>query len=341
MSATHSGLVFRFLSAALFISLTMLFGAMEIVAQTTSEGYVSTHDGTRLFYQKVGNGPQTVIIPGGLFLYPDFTRLANGRTLIFYDMRGRGRSDAISDEQQPKIVSIHDDVKDVERIRRHFKVEKFSLIGYSYLGLMIVMYAMDHPGRVERIAQIGPVPLKFGSKYPEHLTNTQKLEEIGANPAEVAEVRKLLDEGYDKSNPKDYCEKEWQVTRYRLVGNPANVDKLGKSQCEMPNEWPVNLAKHFQYFFVSMQRLDIPKEKVAQVSLPVLTIHGVKDRNAPYGGGREWAMTLPNARLLTIKDAAHQAWADAPELIFPAINAFLNGKWPEKVEKPSAIDKVN
>jgi pimeloyl-ACP methyl ester carboxylesterase len=302
------------------------------------EGYISTDDGTRLFYRKIGAGPQTVIIPGDLFLYPGFTEIADGRTLIFYDMRGRGRSDAIPDEQRPKIVSIHNDVKDVERVRRHFKVEKFSLVGYSYLGLMAVMYAMDHPGRAERIVQIGPVPLKFGSKYPEHLTNTQKLAEIGADPAEVTKVEKLRDEGYDRSNPKDYCEKVWQVTRYRLVGNPANVDKLGKSQCEMPNEWPVNLAKHFEHSFVSVQRLDIPKEKVARVSLPVLTIHGAKDRNAPYGGGREWAMTLPNARLLTIKDAAHQVWADAPEVVFPAISAFLNGKWPEKVERVTSIE---
>jgi pimeloyl-ACP methyl ester carboxylesterase len=67
----------------------------------------------------------------------------------------------------------------------------------------------------------------------------------------------------------------------------------------------------------------------------------VKDRNSPYGSGREWAMTLPNARLLTIKDAAHQAWVDAPEVIFPATNAFLNGKWPEKVEKVTTLDKVD
>jgi pimeloyl-ACP methyl ester carboxylesterase len=279
-----------------------------------------------------------VIIPGGLFLYPDFAQIADGRTLIFYDMRGRGRSDAISDERRPEIVSIHHDVKDVERIRQRFKVEKFSLIGYSYLGLMTVMYAMDYPGRVERIVQIGPAPFKFGVKYPERLTNTQKLTEIGADPAEVNKVEKLRDEGYDKSNPKDYCEMQWRVMRYRLVGDPANADNLGEGQCEMPNEWPVNTTKHFQSLFASIQRLDIPRTKVEQVLLPVLTIHGVRDRNAPYGSGREWAMTLPNARLLTIEDAAHQAWGDAPDVIFPAINVFLNGKWPEKVEKVTTLD---
>ena len=149
------------------------------------EGYVPTDDGTRLFYQKVGSGKQTVIIPGGLFLYDDFKQLAKGRTLIFYDMRGRGRSDAIPDERKSALVSIHNDVKDVERIRQHFKVAKFSLIGYSYLGLMTVMYAMDHPQRVERIVQMGPVPLKFGTEYPAQFTNNDKLEDIGAKQTQI------------------------------------------------------------------------------------------------------------------------------------------------------------
>ena len=303
------------------------------VSLRVEEGYVPTDDGTRLFYQKVGNGKQTVIIPGGLFLFEDFKQLARGRTLIFYDMRGRGRSDAIADDRKSSMVSIYDDVKDVERIREHFKVRKFSLIGYSYLGLMTVMYAMNHLERVERIIQMGPVPLRFGTEYPAQFTNNDKLVDIGANATEVAKVQELINNGYFKSNPKDYCEQEWQVTRFRLVGNPANVEKLGKGWCEMPNEWPVNLQKHFEYSFASVQKLDLLKEKVARVKVPVLTIHGTKDRNAPYGSGREWVSMLPNARLLTIQGAAHQSWVEAPEIIFPAIEIFLKGGWPDKAER--------
>jgi alpha-beta hydrolase superfamily lysophospholipase len=35
-----------------------------------------------------------------------------------------------------------------------------------------------------------------------------------------------------------------------------------------------------------VQKLDLPKEKSAAVNVPVLTMHGTKDRNAPYGSGR-------------------------------------------------------
>lgn len=101
----------------------------------------------------------------------------------------------------------------------------------------------------------------------------------------------------------------------------------------MPNEWGVNVSKHYEYSFASVQKLDIPKEKVRQVKVPVLTVHGTKDRNAFYGSGREWAMMLQNARLLTVKDATHQVFAEYPEIVFPAIRTFLKGTFPAGVER--------
>lgn len=302
------------------------------------DGYIPTADGTRLFYQKIGKSKKVIILPGRLFAFEDFKQLADGWTLISYDMRGRGRSDAIPDEKKSQMLSIRHDVEDVETVRRYFGVEKFNLIGYSYLGLMSVMYAMDYPKRVERIVQLGPVPLKFGTSYPANLTNTDNLEDIGAKAEEIANVRKLSAEGYDKTNPQDYCEKFWSVTRFRLVGNPANVEKLGESQCDMPNEYPVNLFKHFDYSFASVQKLDIPKENLREIKIPVLTIHGTKDRNAPYGAGREWALLLPNARLLTIENAAHQSFAEYPDVVFPAVRQFLKGRFPKNSERVTQLN---
>lgn len=85
-----------------------------------------------------------------------------------------------------------------------------------------------------------------------------------------------------------------------------------------------------------MQKLDVPRERVAKLQQPVLTIHGTKDRNAPYAAGRDWAYLLPNGKLLTVQDAAHQAFAERPDLIRPAIDGFLRGDWPAAAEKVTA-----
>jgi hypothetical protein len=67
-----------------------------------SEVYVTADDGVRLFVQKLGNGAQAVVIPNGIYLSDDFKHLADGRTLIFFDFRNRGRSDHVSDSSKLK-----------------------------------------------------------------------------------------------------------------------------------------------------------------------------------------------------------------------------------------------
>lgn len=298
------------------------------------EGYVPIDGGLRLYYRKIGSGSRVIIAPLRLFLFDDFKRLGDSFTVISYDTRNRGYSSPVQDGAR---LTINDDIEDIERVRQHFGVKKFSLVGYSYMGMGVVLYAMKYPRYVERIVQLGPVPLKFGTKYPVSLTAND--ERPVPDRAEMAKLEELRKAGYDQSNPKEFCERQWQVTRFMLVGNPANVEKLGRGVCDMPNEWPVNLARHFQYSFTSVQRLEISKADVARVSIPVLTIHGTKDRNAPYGAGREWALMLPGARLITIEGAAHQSFSEFPEIVFPAIRIFLKGGWPAQAEKVKYLER--
>ncbi len=296
------------------------------------EGYVTTPDGVRLYYQKVGSGSKTVILPGRLFAFEEFRRLAPRYTLISYDMRNRGRSDFVIDGSK---VTLQADVEDLETVRRHFGVQKFTPIGYSYLGLMVVLYAIEHAEHVDRLIQMGPVPLKFGIEYQPQFVAGDAKEVWEAGGGE--RLRKLREDDFHLTHPQEYCVEEWKVMRFLLVGDPARVDRVDRlveSVCALPNEWPVNQRRHLRLHFVeSVQKLDVPRKTVTQVQVPVLTIHGTKDRNAPYAAGREWAYLLPNARLLTVEGAAHQSFAEAPEIVFPAVEGFLQGDWPPASEK--------
>src|SRR6185369_10214507 len=49
------------------------------------------------------------------------------------------------------------------------------------------------------------------------------------------------------------------------------------------------------------------------------------DRSAPYGGAREWAMLLDEARLVTVEGGGHAPWIEAPELVLGSIATFLDG----------------
>jgi len=293
------------------------------------DGYITLKDGERLYYERQGSGDTVVIAPERLFLAPWIWRLADVATVISYDTRNRGASDYVDDAST---LTIQQDVKDLEAVRTHFGVDKFVPLGWSYLGLMVIMYAHDYPDHVSRIVQMGPVPRKFGTPYKmEYFANDPP----GLFDKESATMRELDTSGAFRLDPEGSCLKEYAVWEKFLVGNPADtsaVKGLNERICQYSNEWHINFARHLEASFGSVQSLDFTEAEVKKVTVPVLTIHGTKDRNAPYGGGREWAYLLPDARLLTIKGAAHLAFAEHPDVVFPAIKSFLAGDWPDGVE---------
>jgi proline iminopeptidase len=287
-----------------------------------SEGYVTTSDGVRLFFRKLGTGSPAVIIPNAVHMFESFRRLADYRTIIFFDLRNRGASDSVSDSSK-LAKGIQHDVDDLEAVRQYFGLEKVDMVGHSYLGLMVILYALQHPKHVNRVVQIGPAQPNAAKQYPSHLT--------GADQTLAVFAKKLGEE------PRMACRDFWELIKVLMVAHPADASKINWTPCDYPNE--IGFMKHWsENILPSILRLSLPAEEVRKVKAPVLTIHGARDRQAPYGGGREWALMLPNARLITVEDAAHVPWIEAPEKVFGSIETFLRGAWPQAAETVTSLD---
>jgi len=287
-------------------------------------GYVSTEDGVRLYFQKLGNG-RAVIIPNAIHMFDSFQHLADKRTVIFFDLRNRGNSDSVSSREKLE-RGIHQDVDDIDAIRRHFEIDQADFIGHSYVGLMVILYALKNPANVRRIVQIGPSQPDAAKTYPAHLTGAD-----ATLAAFIGELGQLQHENQPQ-DPREACRKFWALVRTLMVANPIDADKIQWTPCDSPNE--MGFMKHWtENLLPSISSLHLTQEELSGVRAPVLTIHGTRDRQAPYGGGREWALMLPNARLVTVENAAHVPWIEAPERVFGSIECFLDGKWPESGEE--------
>jgi proline iminopeptidase len=287
----------------------------------TSDGYVTMQDGVRLYFRKIGSGSKAVIVPNGIYLHDDFQHLGDWRTVFFYDMRNRGRSDRVSDGSK-LARGIQQDVDDLETVGRHFGIERVDVIGHSYIGLMVGLYAMKYPAQVGRVVQIGPMQPDPAKQYPAHLAYAD-----ATSAAVMAEIGQLLKQP-PPGDPEEVCRKFWSVLRLIYVADPKDADRINWGRCELPNE------RNFMQYWVahilpSIQSLNMTSEEMAKAKSPVLVVHGRKDRSAPYGGGRDWAMRLPDARLVTVENAGHAPWIEAPELVFSSIKAFFDGAWPE------------
>lgn len=288
------------------------------------EGYLRVGQGVRLFYQRLGDGQQAVLIANGLFAFDDFARLASaGRSLVFVDLR-RGRSE-IGSDAQALVGGIQRDVEDFEAVRRHFDFEEIALLGHSYCGVTVVSYAIQHPERTSRVVQLAPSPPIWGTEYPPPRSNLD-----ATFHGVMASLQRLEAERNAATDPLEHCRKVMAALKPLYVLDAADAVKLRWDPCGLPNE-----RKFFdtwtQHIVPSLQRVDWTR--AARLATPVLTIHAHEDRSAPYGGGREWSHRLGNGRLLTVDGAGHMPWIERPALVFAAVETFLAGQWPADAER--------
>lgn len=114
----------------------------------------------QLFKRRVGSGPLVVVLHGGPgahhdYLLPQYDLLAKGRTLLYYDQRGGGQSPVSRDTP----VGWREHVADLHALRGELGLERLTLCGYSWGGLLAVLYLLEHPASVERLALVSPASL--------------------------------------------------------------------------------------------------------------------------------------------------------------------------------------
>jgi pimeloyl-ACP methyl ester carboxylesterase len=190
------------------------------------KGYVPTPDGVRLFFHHLGSAAHAVIVPNAVHMFDSFRHLANNRTVIFFDLRNRGNSDSVGDREK-LTRGIHHDVDDIEAVRQHFGFDKVDLIGHSYVGLMVILYAMKYPANVNRVVQIGPSQPDAATQYPAHLTGADAtLAEFAGKVAQLRQAPPPADPKAACNELGLWCGRLWRRTprtRTRFAGRPAIV----------------------------------------------------------------------------------------------------------------------
>lgn len=116
-------------------------------------------NGVSLFTRRVGDGPVTLVLHGGPgahhdYLLPQFDRLARGRTLVYYDQRGGGRSPV--ERGVPLDWRAH--VDDLHALIGTLDLDAVHLLAFSWGGLLALLYATTYHDAVDRLALVCPAP---------------------------------------------------------------------------------------------------------------------------------------------------------------------------------------
>lgn len=176
--------------------------------------------GVTLFERRAGQGAPGIVLHGGPgahhdYLLPGFDTLADRRTLIYYDQRGGGRS-AVPREVP---VGWREQVADLEALRERWGLEQLTIVGYSWGGLLAMLYAIEHPTRVERLALVSPAPAwrEARARFEERLAVRTMAPDLQAERAA------LRASGLRDRDPEAYQRRLFELSVAGYFHDPAKV----------------------------------------------------------------------------------------------------------------------
>lgn len=297
----------------------------------SSEGFVFIRPGLNLYYQSVGQGPETVVIPNANWLGHALQPLAEGRRLIFYDPRSRGRSSTVTD---PRQLGIEEDVNDLEAVRRFFGLDRMALLGSSYHAAITALYAMEYPEKVARLLLVCPITPRRPGEWAQETPTADML----VYPPGIPRLEEMRRDAVDREDPVAFC-RAW-FTHFLLpaqMGEPSAILRFPvEDVCSFPNEWPSHtMSLYFEHIIPKMEDWDF-RPRLASLDTPLLVMQGTDDL-VPLEASRDWAAYAPNGYFLPIAGAGHHPYLERPRDFFAAADRFLKGEWPQGAQ---AVERV-
>lgn len=281
-------------------------------AQVAGDGFVTADDGTRLYWQAIGERGDTVVFlhggPGGRSSgrLPDLVELSRTHVVIGYDQRGGGRSPAADTLS----LTIDAHLADLDAVRRHFGLERLTLLGHSWGSALAVLYAARHPDRVERLILNGPMPPAATPYVAERNAAIARAirglcsDELGAGAAQA---------------DLDACTRRPGMNARVYFADTTHIARVAGRGGVDPNANRITLRDLGEWDF---------RPAMDSVRAPTLVIEG-RRTPVPMDQVEVWARTVPDARLLVIDGAGHgYAMIENPDAFFAAARSFLGGVWP-------------
>jgi len=264
--------------------------------------------GVELYARRVGDGPTVVALHGGPgashdYLRPQFDLLARGRTILYYDQRGGGRSAV------PREVPLgwREHVADLARIAVEIEVP-VTLLGFSWGGLLALLFALEHPDLVGRLALIAPAGTHPGvrARFEEELARRQASPEIAAARAALSRS------GLRERDPDAFWRRAFELSVAGYFKDPSRARDLTPFRVA---------ARAQQAVWHSLEGVDL-RPRLPAVAVDTLILHGRFDP-IPLESSETLARLMPRARLVVFEDSGHALYAEETARFVEVLDPFL------------------
>jgi pimeloyl-ACP methyl ester carboxylesterase len=215
-----------------------------------------------------------------------------GRHVVRYDLRDSGAS--ITVDPEAPAYTLGDLASDAAALARELDDRPEHLAGIGVGGMVAQVAALDHPEAFSALPLAGTRPVAPGpvdDYLPDH---------------DAATMGRL----FSRSMP-DWSDRD-AVTQYaaagaEILGDDAAAARAAAGRiCDRtPGTLPaVQMASQLGMVFGRLDCKPRWRERLAELVMPALVVHGRRDPFFPVGNGEALAREIPGARLLVLERAS-------------------------------------
>ena len=217
---------------------------------------------------------------------------AGGRRVVRYDLRDSGES-TTADPEAPA-YTLRDLAADAAALADALGGRPAHLAGIGVSGMVAQVAALDHPGAFSALTVAGTRSVAPGppdDDLPDHDTAT--MSRLFAQPM------------------PDWTDRE-AVAEFAAAGAEILGDDPNAARSTAARIWdrtsgtgpPVQMANQMGMVFSKLDCKPRWRERLPEIEVPTLIVHGRRDPFFPVGNGEAIAREIPGARLLVLEEAA-------------------------------------
>jgi proline iminopeptidase len=286
------------------LSILISLSAGAIAQQT---GLVETPDVDLAFesYGTAGKATPIIVANGGpglshVYMIQNdvWTRLAQGRQIVFYDQRGTGKSTRLKSGASQEIEA---QIADLEAVRNKFNFQKFDLVGDSYGGYLAMAYASAHPDRVNKL-------ILSDSAAPAMKNIVRVLSQVFPD---------MMDRNTSRSpDPQEQMRNHFRMLFYSEEKRDAYL--AGAKDLGYNPQIGAAVSR-------AISNVDLTP-RLANFAFPTLVITGRYDMNVAPLTAWNIYKAIPGAKFVVFAKSGHLPSYEEPDKYVQVVDTFLNGR---------------
>ncbi|WP_030526091.1 alpha/beta fold hydrolase [Nocardia rhamnosiphila] len=255
-------------------------------------------DGITLGIESFGDDDAPLVLLAGgttMLSWPDALcehLAAGGHRVVRYDLRDSGES-TTTDPEAPA-YTLRDLAADAAALADALGGGAAHLAGIGVGGMVAQVAVLDHPGAFSALTLVGTRAVAPGppdDDLPDH---------------DRATMRRLF------ARPMPDWADRAAVADFAAGGAEIRGDDPGTARTLAARIWdrtpgttpPVQMANQLAMLFSRLDCTPRWRERLPEIEVPTLVVHGRRDRFFPVGNGEAIAREIPGARLLVLEEAA-------------------------------------